>query len=133
MNVDPVPTSAAGIDRQTPERKLQAKPSLRTAISENVPKPESAKKEISPSPSLFPEHEVKVQLDTQGENTVVYQVLDKQSGNLVLQVPSAEELRGRHQSHELLQRIASRGKVQASESKSSPVVNREEINDGSKF
>lgn len=110
MNVSPLPTSTAGIERQTPQRKLQAVPSPRSAVSETVPKAEIARTQNTPAPSLFPEHEVKVQLDTLGADIVVYQVLDKQSGDLVLQVPSAEQLRGIHQSQELLPQIAARGK-----------------------
>jgi hypothetical protein len=121
MNVDPVPTSAAGIERQTPVKTLPVVPQ-RTAVSESVPKAEIAQAQNIPSPSLFPEHEVKVQLDTLGDDVVVYRVLDKQSGDLVLQVPSAEQLRGIHQSQELLQRIASRGKISTSSVASAPVA-----------
>jgi len=133
MNVDPVPTDAAGIERQTPEKTPQVVPPSRTAVSENVPKAEIAKTQNIPSPSLFPEHEVKVQLDTQGDDIVVYRVLDKQSGDLVLQLPSAEQLRGIHQSQELLQRIASRGKILTSAVASAPVVKGEGTNHGSKL
>jgi hypothetical protein len=133
MNVDPVPTSAAGIERQTPEKRQQAVPSQRSAVSENVPKAEIARIQNSPVTSLFPEHEVKVQLDTLGADVVVYQILDKQSGDLVLQVPSAEQLRGIHQSQELLQQIAARGKVSTSDAASAPVVKGEGNNNGSKL
>ncbi len=133
MNVDPVPTSAAGIERQTPEKKLQVEPPPRAAVSESVPKAEIAKAQNIPAPSLFPEHEVKVQLDTLGDDIVVYRVLDKQSGDLVLQVPSAEQLRGIHQSQELLQRIASRGKISTSAIASAPVAKGEGTNHGSKL
>src|SRR5579863_7541860 len=133
MNVDPVPTNAAGIERQTLEKTPQVVPPSRTAVSENVPKAEIAKTQNIPSPSLFPEHEVKVQLDTQGDDIVVYRVLDKQSGDLVLQLPSAEQLRGIHQSQELLQRIASRGKILTSAVASAPVVKGEGTNHGSKL
>jgi hypothetical protein len=74
-----------------------------------------------------------VQLDTLGADVVVYRVLDKQSGDLVLQVPSAEQLRGIHQSQELLQRISARGKVSTSDGVSAPVVKQEEKNNGSKL
>ena len=133
MNVDPVPTSAAGIERQTPERKLQAVPLPKSAVLGNAPNPEIAGTQNSPLSSLFPEHEVKVQLDTQGDDIVVYRVLDKQSGDLVLQVPSAEQLRGIHQSQELLQRIASRGKISTSAVAAAPVVKGEGTNHGSKL
>jgi hypothetical protein len=38
MNVDPVPTSAAGIERQTPEKKLHAVPPPHSTGSGNGPK-----------------------------------------------------------------------------------------------
>src|SRR5579863_7295405 len=124
MNVDPVPNSAAGIERQTLESKLQVGASPRSAVSENVPKAKSVSIQNSPASSLFPEHEVNVQLDTLGDDIVVYRVLDKQSGDLVLQVPSAEQLRGIHQSQELLHRIASRGKLSTSNTASAPIGKR---------
>jgi hypothetical protein len=133
MSVNPVPNSTAGIERQTPESKLQAVPVPRSAVSGNSPKAEIARPQNVPAPSLFPEHEVKVQLDTLGADVVVYRVLDKQSGDLVLQVPSAEQLRGIQQSQELLQRIAARGRVSTSDAASAPVVKPEEKNNGSKF
>jgi hypothetical protein len=133
MSVNPVPNSTAGIERQTPERKLQAVPIPRSAVSGSSPKAEIAKAQNIPAPSLFPEHEVQVQLDTLGADVVVYRVLDKQSGDLVLQVPSAEELRGIHQSQELLQRIAARGKFSPSDTPSAPVVKGEGNNHGSKL
>jgi hypothetical protein len=86
MNVDPLPTSLAGIERQTSERKQQAVPSPRTATSESVPKAEINRIQNSPAPSAFPEYEVKVQLDTPIDGVVVYRVLDKQPGALVWQV-----------------------------------------------
>lgn len=132
MNVNPVPASTAGIDeRQTSQRKRQAVPSPRSAVSENVPKAEIAGTQNTPASSLFPEHEVKVQLDSLGADIVVYRVLDKQSGNLVLQVPSAEQLRGIHQSQELLQQIAARGKVLTLDA--APAVKGEGNNHGSKL
>jgi hypothetical protein len=133
MNVDPVPSSATGIERQTPGKEVQSAPPPRSAVSANAPKVESARIENSPAPSLFPEHEVKVQLDTPEDDIVVYQVLDKQSGDLVLQVPSAEQLRGLHQSQELLQRIASRGKISTSAVPSAPLAKAERTNHGSKL
>src|SRR5258708_13076001 len=110
MNVDPVKTSSPGIERQTPENKVHVAPPPLSAASGSAPKVEIARTQNNPVPLLIPEHEVKVQLDTPEDDIVVYQVLDKQSGALVLQVPSAEQLRRIHQTHELLQQIASRGK-----------------------
>jgi hypothetical protein len=133
MSVNPVPNSTAGIERQTPERKLHPVPTPRSAVSGNSPKAEIAQTQNNPAPSLFPEHEVKVQLDTLGADVVVYQILDKQSGDLVLQVPSAEQLRGIHQSQELLQQIASRGKASTSDAALAPVVTGEGNKHGSKL
>jgi hypothetical protein len=98
-----------------------------------VQKAEIARTQNSPAPSLIPEHEVKVQWDTPEDHIMVYQVVDKQSGALVLQVPSAEVLSGMHQSQELLQRIASRRKASASDAALAAVVKGEGNNNGSKL
>jgi hypothetical protein len=131
MNVGPVQVSSAGIGRQTPEKKLHAAPPPGSAGSGNGPKAEVAGTQNNPAPFLIPEHEVKVQWDTPADHIMVYQVLDKQSGALVLQVPSAEVLSGMHQTQELLQRIASRGKAPVLAS--APVVKEEEKNNGNKL
>jgi hypothetical protein len=133
MNVGPVNTSLTGIERQAPEKKVHAAPPPPSAASGSAPNAEIAKTQNSPVPLLIPEHEVKVQLDTPEDGIEIYQVLDKQSGNLVLQVPSAEQLRGIHQTQELLQEIASRGKVSTSDAASTPVVKGEGNNNGSKL
>jgi len=133
MNLDPVPTIATAVERQTPERKQHALPTARSAVSEDRPKAEIARIQNTPAPFLIPEHEVKVQVDTPADDILVYQILDKQSGSLVLQVPSAEVLSGIHQSQELLQRIAARGKATASDVASAPAVKGEENNHGSKL
>ena len=110
MNVDPVQASSAGIDRQTPEKKVPVAPFPQGTASGDVPKTEITETQYTPAPSVIPEHEVKLQLDTSND-IVVYQLLDKQSGALVLQVPSAQRIRNIQQTQELLQRIAARGKV----------------------
>jgi hypothetical protein len=107
MNVDPVHAVSAGIDRQTPERKVHVAPSPPDGASEANATPEIAQAQGPPVPPVIPEHEVKVQLDTSSD-AVVYQVLDKQSGALVLQVPSPQEIRNIQRTLELLQRIAAR-------------------------
>jgi|ERR1700674_2947258 len=116
MNVGPVHASSAGIERQTYEKKLQAAPSrsLPTAAPGDSPQARVVKTQDSPAPFTIPEHDVKVQWDTAAGRTLIYQVLDKQSGALVLQVPSAEVLSDIHQTQELLQRIASRATASAS-------------------
>lgn len=63
---------------------------------------------------------------------IVYRVLDKQSGSLVLQVPSPEQLRGIEQTQELLQEIGARANVSPS-GQPSAVVKGEETNNGSKL
>ncbi len=108
MNVDPVQANSAGIERQTPEQKVRVAQPPRGTDSGNSPKAEVASAESSLAPSVIPEHEVKLQLDTSSDS-VIYQVLDKQTGAVVLQVPSAQEIRNIQQTQELLQRIASRG------------------------
>jgi hypothetical protein len=132
MNLDPVPENTAAVERQTPENKQHAVPAPRSAVSGSSPKVEIARTQNAPAPFLIPEHEVKVQVDTPADNILVYQVLDKQSGSLVLQVPSEEVLSGIHQSQELLQRIASRGRALASDAVSA-AVKREGKNNGSKL
>jgi uncharacterized FlaG/YvyC family protein len=63
----------------------------------------TAKAEITPVPQ-FPQDEVKVQRDKQFDDGVmVYQLLDKQSGTLVLQVPSRQVLSVAHAISESLQ------------------------------
>jgi hypothetical protein len=133
MNVDPVPTGTAGTERQTREEKQHAASAPRSADPARGPKTEIAAPQNGPVPFLIPEHEVKVQLDTPEDDIVIYQVLNKQSGALVLQVPSAEQLRGIHQSQELLQRIAARGKASIAAATSAPAVIVEEENNGRKL
>ena len=133
MNVDPVKTSSPGIGRQTPEKTVHVAPRPLSAASGSVPKAEIARTQNSPAPLLIPEHEVKVQLDTPEDDIIVYQILDKQSGALVLQMPSAEQLRGIHQTQELLQQIAARGKAPPSDAAPTPVVKEERKNNGNKL
>lgn len=133
MSIDPVRASKPGIELPTPEKKVHIAHSPPSAASGNNPKTEIAKPQSNPVPLLvIPEHEVKLQLDT-AAGIEIYQVLDKQSGNLVLQVPSAEQLRGIHQTQELLQQIASRGKVSTSDEVSAPVVKGKGNNNGNKL
>lgn len=137
MSVDPVRATTAGIERPTPEPKPHVVPSPHRADSgnrsiQNSTRVEIAKPQAIPTPLLIPEHEVKVVLDTPTDNTLVYQVLDKESGDVVLQVPSAEHLRGIHDSQELLQRIAARGQVPAADEASAP-ASKGEGNNGNKL
>lgn len=138
MSVDPVYASTAGIERPTPERKQYAVPTPRSADSGiralgTNSRVEIAKPNNIPAPLLIPEHEVKVILDTPINNTLVYQVLDKESGDVVLQVPSAEQLRGIHESQELLQQIAARGKAATPDEIPVPALKGEGNNNGNKL
>jgi hypothetical protein len=135
MSVGPVQPGSAGIEPPTPVKKVPAAVSPVKAIPAKNPKVEIAKTQNSslPSSSLFPEHEVTVQGDTAEDNILIYRVLDKQSGSLVLQVPSAEVLNDVHQTQELLQRIISRGKAATPDASSAPAVKGEEKNNGNKL
>ncbi|MBI3478510.1 MAG: hypothetical protein HY010_22510 [Acidobacteria bacterium] len=132
MSVDPVHNNSTGIERTTPEPKQHSTPAPRTPppvddSAENSAKVEISKPKNIPVPLAIPVHEVKVILDTPDNNTLVYQVLNKQSGEVILQVPSEDHLRGIHDSQELLQRIAARGKDPASAEEPLPgVKNRRE-------
>ena len=138
MSVDPVHAGTAWIERPTPENKQRAVPTPRSADSGTESLGTNSRVEIAkpknvPAPLAIPEHEVKVILDSPENNSLVYQVLDKTSGDVVLQVPSAEQLRGFHDTQELLQRIAARGKTAAADETSAPVAKGEGKQDGNKL
>jgi hypothetical protein len=133
MNVDPVQAKSAGVERQIPEQKTQLKPVQLRVVSGTTSKTEISSTQSTPAPPLIPEHEVKVQLDTLADGIEIYQILDKQSGNLVLQVPSAAELRAIHQTQELLQQIADRGKVSTSDAAAAGAQTGEGTDNGSKL
>jgi hypothetical protein len=127
MNVDPVHARSAGIERQTPEKILHVVPP-RSLDPASSPTTGTVPTQSNLVPLLIPEHEVKVQWDPEADQVMIYRILDKQSGNLVLQVPSAEILNSIHQTQELLQRIAARGKVLPSNAASTPVVKEDKKN-----
>ena len=133
MKVDPVQPGSAGIDRQTPGKNLHIAQPQRSADSGNSPETEISATENIPTPPSPPEHEVKVQLDTPADGILIYQILDKKSGSLVMQVPSAEQIRNIHQSQELLQRIAARATTSTSDEAPAPVVKGEGSNNGNKL
>ena len=133
MGVGPVQPGSAGIERPTPEKKVRAAVHPATTEPGKTPKAEIASTQNSPSQILFPEHEVKVQEDTPADHILIYQVLDKETGALVLQVPSSEVLNDVHRSQELLQRIVARGKASASDAAAAPAVKGEEKINGSKL
>jgi hypothetical protein len=123
MSIVPVQVSSPGVEHQTRENNKVRTPAPElSAGSGSGPKAEIHKTQISAIPPLIPEHEVKVQWDSPADHTMVYRILDKQSGALVLQVPSAEVLSGMHQTQELLERIASRGKTSTGTAPASATV-----------
>jgi hypothetical protein len=132
VTVDPVHSSSPVIERPAPEKK-QAAPASRSNDSGNQGSAAIARPKSIPAPLAIPEHEVKVILDTTDNNTLVYQVLDKGSGDVVLQVPPADQLRGIHESQELLQRIAARGKASTSGELSAPATRVEGNDNGNKL
>jgi hypothetical protein len=131
MSIDPVRANQPGIELPTPEKKAPAAPLPPDTVSGDAPQLEIGTTQNALLQPLIPEHEVKVQLDLPQDSIIVYQVLDKESGALVLQIPSAEQLRGIHQTQELLQRIAARGKASTSDEVSAPVLKGEGNNNGS--
>ena len=93
MNLHPVQAMPARFARHAPENKAYIAPAQQRSALGNAPKTEFTKAENDSAPPRNPEREVKVQLDTAVDHTLVYQVLDKQAGSLVMQAPSAEEIR----------------------------------------
>lgn len=78
----PVPDASAG---QTPS------PAVEKTQTER-PQPAQVSAQSAPLPQ-FPEDEVKVQFDkTMNDNVLIYQFLDKQSGDVVRQIPSTQVL-----------------------------------------
>jgi hypothetical protein len=111
MSIGPVQFSSPGVERPAPEKTVRGAPPPLSANPEISPKAEIVHIQNNPIRPLIPEHEVEVQWDTPADHIMVYRVLDKQSGALVLQVPSAEVLNEMIQTQELLQRIASREEI----------------------
>jgi hypothetical protein len=134
MSVSPVPPGTPGIERPTPEKKVRDAVRPATPQPAKNPKVEIASQANNLVPPLFPpEHEVTLRGDTPEDHILVYRVLDKRSGALVLQVPSAEVLNDVHRTQEFLQQIAARGKALATDAAASaPVVKKEDKN-GSKL
>jgi hypothetical protein len=131
MGLGPVQPGSAEIEPPTFEKRVRAATLPASPDSGKTPKISST--EDSVAQSLFPEHEVKVQEDTPPDNILIYQVLDKQTGAVVLQVPSTEVLNDVHQSQELLERIGARGKASASSAASVPSAKGEGRINGNKL
>jgi hypothetical protein len=99
------PGNAAGEDRATSARNLSgrdAPAALQNKKLENdnatvnsskdLPPGEVSTAAMAPLPQ-FPEHDVKVQFDqSMNDGILIYQFLDKQSGSLVMQLPSTQML-----------------------------------------
>lgn len=103
MSINPVP--AAGPVNEAPAGALQ--PHVRQSQSDSTPDPvgtvtpsdlgtppkqESSIANYAPLPAEFPEDEVQLQQDSEIKDQVVVRYLDKASGQVVLQVPSAQVL-----------------------------------------
>jgi uncharacterized FlaG/YvyC family protein len=103
----PAERSQTSASPQEPARKT-AQPEKGT-----LPKQKEAGVKNPPSPAELPQDEVQVQRDSQNRDEVVIKYLDKTTGDLILQVPSAEVLsvaRG------IYQEFGQRAKVQESAS-----------------
>jgi uncharacterized FlaG/YvyC family protein len=72
----------------------QQEPAGKTSQPETgtLPKQKAAGVKNLPSPAELPQDEVQVQRDSQNRDEVVIKYLDKTTGDLILQVPSAEVL-----------------------------------------
>jgi hypothetical protein len=72
----------------------QQEPTGKTAQPETgtLPKPKAAGVKNPPSPAELPQDEVQLQQDSQIRDEVVVKYLDRATGGLILQVPSAEVL-----------------------------------------
>jgi uncharacterized FlaG/YvyC family protein len=106
MRIEPVSISDPLADaRATNARALSRQPSSVPAASTGktpsptVEKTQTEQIQSAPVPPQtaplpqFPEDEVKVQFDkTMNDNILIYQFLDKQSGNVVMQLPSTQVL-----------------------------------------
>jgi uncharacterized FlaG/YvyC family protein len=79
---------------RSPTSANQQEPAERTAQPETgtLPKQKEAGVKNLPSPAELPQDEVQVQRDSQNRDEVVIKYLDKTTGDLILQVPSAEVL-----------------------------------------
>ncbi len=82
----PAERSQTSANQQEPAEKT-AQPETGTLPKQN----ETAVKNL-PSPAELPQDEVQVQRDSQNRDEVVIKYLDKATGDLILQVPSAEVL-----------------------------------------
>ncbi|HEY1802294.1 MAG TPA: hypothetical protein VGG46_15315 [Terriglobales bacterium] len=106
MRIEPVSTSDTLADvRATNARALLRQPSSASTastgktpspVAEKTPTEQVQSTPVSPQTAplpQFPEDEVQVQFDkTMNDNILIYQFLDKQSGDVVMQLPSTQVL-----------------------------------------
>jgi uncharacterized FlaG/YvyC family protein len=89
---------------QNPASRQSGAAEPTTASAPQAAQKRASAKSDTPPPPQFPQDEVKVEWDKQFKDDVmIYQLLDKQSGALVLQVPSQEVLSVAHAINESLQ------------------------------
>jgi hypothetical protein len=105
MEIGALQAISLGIERPATEQQGH---SLTPVALGTGPKGEGVKKQSGPIPPLIPEHEVEVQWDKPTDQILIYRIVDKGSGALVLQVPSVEVLSSMHQTREILQKAVSR-------------------------
>jgi len=111
MSVGPVRPGSVGPEPPSPDKKVPLPANSASAVAEKTANVETASAQNSPIVPLFPEHEVKVQDDSSTDNVLVYRTVDKKSGDLVVQVPSAEVLKELQENQELVKQLASREKA----------------------
>ncbi len=104
MSINPVPGivpvgEVAPGEGQPRARQSQSAPAPEPAVKTEAPpdlgtppKQERSSPEIAPAAAEFPQDEVQLQQDPQMKNQVIVRYLDKATGDVVLQVPSAQVL-----------------------------------------
>ncbi len=104
MSIGPVGNLPPIPDPQSPERKGVAWPVAPSSNSEPAPRRESAAAKSVPSVPTVGQDEVRVQWDKPMADYIeIYQVVNQQSGSLVVQEPNQEMLSLIHQIRVMLQ------------------------------
>jgi hypothetical protein len=96
---------------QTPTSEREAAGKVAPPETGTPPKQDLPGVKNVPSPPELPQDEVQVQRDSQNRDEVVIKYLDKASGDLILQIPSAEVL---SVAHGIYQEFGQQAKVQES-------------------
>ena len=141
MSVHPVQPGSTGVDLPTPESRVRTATPVAIANEGTNAAVETAPAKSSPVPVLFPEHEVRVLDDSSTNGILVYRTLDKKSGDIVTQVPSATVLNEVRETQELARRFASRGRsttpvsgqAAAPVAEATPSTNKVEKTNGNKL